>query len=81
MNITKNSKLLIVLLSVLLVSLSGCDGEYDQPTKSQKLTNRTEHLTTAKGLECVRYKFEGSQKGGAGLSCNWGKYNSLNKAN
>ena len=37
MNITKNSKLLIVLLSVLLVSLSGCNDEIREQNRKDKI--------------------------------------------
>jgi hypothetical protein len=59
--IMKNSKLLIVLLSVLLVSLSGV------ATAASKI----KHITTKKGVECVIVDLYS----GAGLSCNWEKYN------
>lgn len=75
----KNNKLLIVLLSVLLVSLSGCSIDHE---KTQKPTTKgVTHVTTEEGVECVVYKFTSYNKGGGGISCNWEGYNNSNKAN
>ena len=68
----KNSKLLIVLLSVLLVSLSGCnDHEVKQGRKGEQ--SIFVYLVEGKELECVNMHYR--------LSCNWPKYNEEKKAN
>jgi len=67
LNLVKNTKLLTVLLSVLLVSLSGCD------SKDDRGTDLYEFMVDGTPLECISI--------GHGKSCNWAKYNKLKEAN
>ena len=69
----KNSKLLIVLLSVLLVSLSGCNNDRVKISKNNSGTDLHEFMVDGVLLECISI--------GHGKSCNWEKYNKLKKAN
>jgi hypothetical protein len=62
-------KLTIVVLMALI--LSGCKVE----SIDGKDVNGVRHVTTDKGVDCVVYKFTAHYKGGAGISCNWQKYN------
>lgn len=65
------SQLLAVLLSALLVLLSGCDTEVN--TDSKKAARTVIHATTAKGVDCVTSRVIDSYRGG--ISCNWQEYN------
>ena len=69
----KNGKLLIVLLSVLLVSLSGCDNDRVKISKNNSETDLHKFMVDGVSLECISM--------GHGKSCNWEKYNKLKKAN
>ena len=73
------NQLLAVLLSALLVSLSGCDTKNIPLKKDNSLKPLGDgyHFTTDKGLDC--YYFDGGYDGG--LSCNWQKLNKEQKAN
>ena len=42
---------------------------------SDGLTNNTKFITLSNGLECVQTHYKYSNKGFAGLSCNWDKHN------
>ena len=69
----KNNKLLIVLLSVLLVSLSGC-GEYKDETTNTIPTgtnSEVKEVTLKDGTRCVIY--ESYRRGG--IVCEWKKAN------
>jgi uncharacterized lipoprotein YehR (DUF1307 family) len=67
-----NSKLLAIFLSVLLVSLSGCNNHEVKPSKDGE---QSIYVYTVEGqaLECISLHYR--------LSCNWPKYNKLKKAN
>jgi len=69
----KNNKLLIVLLSVLLVSLSGCKSDRVKISTNDNETDLYVFTVQGKPLECISI--------GHGKSCNWEKYNKLKKAN
>ena len=67
-----NNKLLAIFLSVLLVSLSGCN---DHEVKKGKQGEQSiyEYKVEGQVLECISLHYR--------LSCNWEKYNKLKKAN
>tara|TARA_R110000787_G_scaffold90783_3_gene191465 strand:- start:89 stop:370 length:282 start_codon:yes stop_codon:yes gene_type:complete len=59
----KNSKLLIVLLSVLLVSLS--------IDAAERTVGKVNNITTEDGVKCISVVHHW----GIGVSCNWEEYN------
>jgi len=67
----RNNKLLAILLSVLLVSLSGCSDLEVKPAKDGEL-NIFVYVVEGQALECISIHHR--------LSCNWEKYNELKKA-
>ena len=69
----KNNQLLIVLLSVLLVSLSGCGRDYKGIQTNKGERNVVEYTIKGVPIECISIPYR--------LSCNWEKYNELKKAN
>ena len=69
----KNSKLLIVLLSVLLVLLSGCGRDHKDIQTNKGEPNVVEYTIKGVPIECIAIPYR--------LSCNWEKYNELKKAN
>ncbi len=66
------NQLLAVLLSTLLVSLSGCNSDRVKISKSNSGTDLYEFTVDGTPLECISI--------GHGKSCNWEKYNQLKKA-
>jgi len=67
----RNNNLLAILLSVLLVSLSGCSDLEVRPAKDGEL-NIYVYVVEGQALECITLRYR--------LSCNWEKYNKLKKA-
>ena len=68
-----NNKLLAVLLSVLLVSLSGCGRDYKDIQTNKGEPDFVEYTIKGIPIECISIPYR--------LSCNWEKYNKLKKAN
>jgi hypothetical protein len=69
----KNNQLLIVLLSALLVSLSGCGRDHKDIQTNKGEPNVVEYTIKGVPIECISIPYR--------LSCNWEKYNELKKAN
>lgn len=67
----KNRKLLIILFSALLFSLSGCKNDRVKISKNNSGTDLYEFTVDGTSLECISI--------GSGKSCNWEKYNQLKK--
>ena len=66
-----------IFVFLFLFFLQGCNQDLDEAIKVKE-SNGVRHITTSKGVDCVVYKFTAHYKGGAGISCNWDKYNKQN---
>ena len=77
----KNNKLLAILLSALLVLLSGCS-KYDG---EKVYTYRVSNNDSGENSGLTIYKVDGVEIEclwkGRGMSCNWDKYNKSKEAN
>lgn len=66
-----NALKISLLLWVSMVAL-GCK---DQESKNKPTKVGVTHITTDQGVDCVIYKFQSVNEGGAGISCNWDEFN------